>query len=77
MMDASLRRFWPYRLLRWLVTTAFRIVWFVITFIFFAWIGESPSRSPGAGSERERSADDIWDGHPKHYYDKEPPRPFS
>ena len=76
-MDTSLKRFWPYRVLRWIVTKVFGIVWFVITVIFFAWIRQTPSSSPGAYDQRERNADDIWDGHPKHYYDNDPPKPFS
>ena len=77
MLDASLRSYWPYRLIRWVLFKSFGIVWCVITIIFFAWIEESPSSSPNARSQRDRSADDIWDNHPKHYYDKEPPKPFS
>jgi hypothetical protein len=28
-------------------------------------------------SERDRTADDIWDIHPQHYYDQDPPGPLS
>lgn len=77
MFDASLRRFWLYRVIRWIVIKAFSIIWFFVSVIFFTWIRQSPPSSSGAYDQRERSADDIWDGHPKHYYDNEPPKPFS
>ena len=63
-----------YRLLRWLILIILKSTWFVITVAFFAWIGRSPKRKPDS---QQSSVDDIWDSHPKHYYDKEPPKPFS
>lgn len=78
-LDASLERFWQYRVLRWMVIMVFGIIWFVVNVIFLAWIDESPE-----GSEREVPGDESWRGvdlnwevHPQHYYDIDPPEPFS
>lgn len=76
-IDTCLAEQWSYRALRWVLAKVFSIVGFVITVIFFAWIRQSPPGSGNITDQRDRTADDIWDGHPKHYYDNDPPDPFS
>lgn len=73
-IDHRLKQFMAYRIVRALLLLSLGLIGFVIKVIFFAWIRQSPS---GGRYDRERTADDIWDTHPEHYYDKEPPKPFS
>lgn len=63
-----------FRAAKFLVINALRFSWFVITTAFFAWIGRTPNRQT---FDQQSATDDIWDGHPKHYYDNDPPKPFS
>lgn len=63
-----------FRVVRFLVINVLRFSWFVITTAFFAWIGRTPNRQ---SFDQQSAADEIWDGHPKHYYDNDPPKPFS
>lgn len=76
-IDNSLREYLAYRVLRLIVAKVFGILGFVLSVLFHAWI--DPSRNPRESSfgDRERTADDIWDNHPKHYYDNDPPSPFT
>ena len=66
-----------FRILRWTVVIGFRLISFIVIAIFFAWIRQTPRRSYLANRPIQSNSDDIWDSHPKHYYDNEPPKPFS
>lgn len=65
-----------YKVAKWVLKFAFKLVWFLVTTAFYAWIGHRPSGKT-TETHAQATADDIWDSHPKHYYDNEPPKPFS
>jgi len=63
-------------------------IWFIVKYtwkivsgfarlllVAFCGYGGSPPRRPTA--HQESNLDSAWDIHPKHYYDKDPPPPFS
>lgn len=70
--------YWLYRLTAWVTRKAFSGVVFVAAVIFYSWIRQSPpSYDHSYADQQDRGPDDIWDSHPRHYYDQEPPKPFS
>lgn len=77
-VNASFSTFLLYRLFLWLASKVISVISFVVIVIFFSWIRQSPpSNDRSYADQQDRDADDIWDNHPKHYYDQEPPKPFS
>lgn len=76
--NAVLSGYWLYRMAAWATRKALSGVGFVASVIFFSWIRQSPpSYDHSYADQQDRDADDIWDSHPQHYYDQEPPKPFS
>ena len=77
-IDRALDRYFAYRALRWIILTAIIIIFTVIGFLFSLISNESASHndqaSPGALPDRK---DGAWDVASDHFYDKEPPPPFS
>lgn len=76
-VDHKLGNYLVYRAFKWLISSLIGLFIMALSIIFYAWIREPPVRNSNANDASERSADDIWDSHPKHYYDNEPPKPFS
>ena len=79
-MIDKLKQYRSYRVVLWLIKLVFSIGRFIFIDVLFALFQKSLSASPYEDYEVDRrnaNADDIWDGHPKHYYDDEPPKPFS
>ena len=76
-IDRLFRNFLPYRIIRWITAKLFGLTRFLATIIFFTWINQPSSKSTSPNDQNKKGPDDIWDSHPKHYYDNEPPKPFS
>lgn len=78
-LDHSYSKFFVYRIARWFLVRFYSIVAFVLSVIFLVWINDSSPGRRGTFKNREenRTVDDMWDLHPQHYYDKDPPPPFS
>lgn len=76
--NAELSGYWLYRMAAWVTRKTLSGVGFVLAVIFYSWIRQSPpSYDHSYADQQDRGADDIWDSHPQHYYDQEPPKPFS
>ena len=77
-IDSVLDRYYAYRAFRWIILTAIILIFTVIDFLFSLISNESSSHndhaSPGALPDRR---DGAWDVASDHFYDKEPPPPFS
>lgn len=73
-MDTFLKKYWPYRLLRWSFLKLIGLITFLFSVVLLSVFDEEDDIET---SFDERTVDDIWEAHPKHYYDNEPPKPFS
>lgn len=73
-MDTFLKKYWPYRLLRWSFLKLIGLITFLFSVVLLSVFDEEDDIET---SFDERTVDDIWEAHPQHYYDNEPPKPFS
>lgn len=74
-LDSRFEAHFFYRMIRGLALALLSALSAVASIIFFAWI-QAPKHSRREPEQRERGADDIWDGSPQHYYDNDVPPPF-
>lgn len=74
-MDTYMEKYWPYRLLRWFLFKFIGLITFLFSVVLLSIIDEEEDDIES--SFDERTVDDIWEAHPQHYYDNEPPKPFS
>jgi len=79
-LDKSLEGFFLYRSLRWILIKVFWAL-LLITGFLLSCIGNAPTRrnnqTDGSSSPICDRGDGAWDVASDHYYDKEPPPPFS
>jgi len=79
-LDSTLDEYILYRAIRWIL---FKVFWalLLIAGFFLSCIASSPSRRNNQtdtySSPISDRGDDAWDVASDHYYDKEPPPPFS
>ena len=78
-LDNSLKPFVAYRIPRWFVMKAALIDLLILEFIFSAIGGDTPDENNAQNSPIPSSSprEGAWDVASDHYYDKEPPPPFS
>ena len=79
-LDSSLERFTLYRALRWILIKVFWALLLIVGFLLSC-IGNAPARrndqADSSNSPISDRGDGAWDVASDHYYDKEPPPPFS
>ena len=75
-LDKNLKPFVIYRITRWITIKALLVVLGVIAF-FFAGNGSALTRKNSQSSPLSDRRDGAWDVASDHFYDKEPPPPFS
>jgi len=79
-LDSSLDGLLLYRALRWIVIKVFWALLLIVDF-FLSCIGNAPTRCNNQTDSRSSPICDrgngAWDVASDHYYDKEPPPPFS
>ena len=77
-IDSTLDRYIAYRAIRWIILTAIIIIFTVIGFLFSLISNESSSNNDQASPDPlPDRRDGAWDVASDHFYDKEPPPPFS
>lgn len=77
-IDSALDRYIAYRAIRWIILTAIIIIFTVIGFLFSLISNESSSHNDRASPDPLPDCrDGAWDVASDHFYDKEPPPPFS
>jgi hypothetical protein len=77
---AAIADAWWFKVVKWIAVKMFSLLCFVVSVLFFAWIGRSPTEdddSPAPFDQKERGVDDIWSGSSTHYYENDPPDSFS
>ena len=66
---------WLFKVVRWIVIKSVALISVILPSLFEMIFSESPPKSKSKVTNE--NSDDIWNIHPKHYYDRDPPPPFS
>lgn len=76
-LDIKLSKYLPYRVVRFLVLAIWKIFSFLVSIVLLVWTGKHLSDERSTSLDHPEHQQSGWDLHPKHYYDNEPPPPFS
>lgn len=77
-VDQSFNKYLVYRIARWFISKALVVIGATLAMIAFILSGETPRFSSSSIADQpESDTDDIWKASPDHYYDNDPPPPFS
>ena len=79
-IDKTYNQYYIYKVIRFLGSKTLGLILVIIFFFYYLFLDDDgPSSQSGNnyGNLPDKTADDIWDGSPKHYYDEDPPEPFS
>lgn len=66
---------WLFKITQWLIVKMVRAIPVILSLLAELMFGDDSTSNKR--NIKGPNSDDIWDNHPKHYYDKKPPDSFS